>query len=95
MVKCLSLDENLSYQLSSFLNDNHKADTYFSLNDEKRIWDKLKPDMQQRMNKHYLGILQQTNIRVIKKCLFFLTHFSRALQDSIALRLVKRIFQPN
>ena len=42
-----------------------------------------------------IGILQQTNIRVIKKCLFFLTHFSRNLQDGIALKLIKRIVQPN
>lgn len=34
-------------------------------------------------------------MRVIKKCLFFLTHFSRNLQDTIALKLVKRVFQPN
>lgn len=32
---------------------------------------------------------------MIKKCLFFLTYFSRNLQDSIALKLVKRVFQPN
>lgn len=39
--------------------------------------------------------MQETNIRVIKKCLFFLTYFSRNLQDSIATKLLKRVFQPN
>lgn len=47
MVKCLSLNDDLAYRLSSYLKDNQKADTYFSLNDEKRIWDKLKPDLKQ------------------------------------------------
>lgn len=45
---CLSLGDDLSYQLKSFLKDNQKADKYFSLTDEKRIWDKLKPDLKQR-----------------------------------------------
>jgi len=35
----------LGYQLTSYLKNNQKADTYFSLTDEKRIWDKLKPDL--------------------------------------------------
>ena len=48
LVKCLSLNDDLAYQLKSFLKDNQKADSYFSLTDEKRIWDKLKPDMKQR-----------------------------------------------
>ena len=47
-MKCLSLGDDLAYQLKSFLKDNQKANTYFSLTDEKRIWDKLKPDMRQR-----------------------------------------------
>ena len=47
LVKCLSLKDDLAYRLSSFLKDNQKADIYFSLNDEKRIWDKLKPDLKQ------------------------------------------------
>lgn len=42
-----------------------------------------------------VGILRETNIRAIKKCLFFLTHFSRNFQDAVALRLVKRVFEPN
>lgn len=39
LVKCLSLGDDLSYQLKSFLKDNQKANKYFSLTDEKRIWD--------------------------------------------------------
>lgn len=31
----------------------------------------------------------------MKKCLFFLTNFSRNLQDTIAVKLVKKVFQPN
>jgi hypothetical protein len=50
MVKCLSLKEDVAYRLKSFLKNNQKADTYFSLKDEKRIWDKLKPDLRQRIN---------------------------------------------
>lgn len=95
-MKCLSLGDDLSYRLSSFLKDNQKVNAYFSLTDEKRIWDKLKPDLKQ--SKHITsnaGILQETNVRVIKKCLFFLTNFSHNLQDTIALKLVKRVFQPN
>ena len=46
-MKCLSLKDDLAYRLSSYLKDNQKADIYFSLNDEKRIWDKLKPDLKQ------------------------------------------------
>ena len=45
------MGDDLSYQLKSFLKDNQKANKYFSLDDEKRIWDKLKPDMRQR--NHY------------------------------------------
>jgi len=44
------LNDELAYQLKSFLKDNQKADTYFSLNDEKRIWNKLSPDLKQRTN---------------------------------------------
>lgn len=69
--------------------------TYFSLNDEQRIWNKLNPDLKRRKRMGDVGILQDTNIRVIKKCLFFLINFSRNLQDSIALKLIKRVFQPN
>jgi hypothetical protein len=47
MVKCLSLTDDVAYRLSSFLKNNQKADTYFSIKDEKRIWDKLKPDLRQ------------------------------------------------
>lgn len=95
LVKCLSLKDDLAYKLSSFLKDNQKANTYFSLSDEKRIWDKLKPDLKQRTNKPNSGILRETNIRAIKRCLFFLTHFSRNLQNVVALKLVKRVFEPN
>jgi hypothetical protein len=95
LVKCLSLKEDLAYRLKSFLKDNQKANTYFSLKDEKRIWDKLNPDLKQSTLWVDVDILQETNVRVIKKCLFFLTYFSRNLQDIIALRLLKRVFQPN
>lgn len=47
LVKCLSLKDDLAYQLKSFLKDNQKADAYFSISDEKRVWDKLKPDLKQ------------------------------------------------
>lgn len=95
LVKCLSLNEDLSYQLKSFLMGSQKSDEYFSIREEKRIWDKLRPDLKHRKFGSDIGILQQTNIRVMKKCLFFLTHFSRNLQDTIAVKLVKRVFQPN
>jgi hypothetical protein len=41
------LKDDLAYQLKSFLKDNQKADSYFSISDEKRVWDKLKPDLKQ------------------------------------------------
>lgn len=41
------------------------------------------------------GLLRETNIRIIKKCLFFLTYFTRSLQDTMAIRLIKQVFQPN
>ena len=37
----------------------------------------------------------ETNQRVLKKCVLFLTQFTRNLQNQIALRLIKKIFQPN
>ena len=85
----------MAYQLKCFLKDNQRGDEYFSIKEEKRIWDKLKPDLKQRKFRTEVGILQDTNVRVIKKCLFFLTHFSRNLQDAIATKLIKRVFQPN
>ena len=77
------------------MKDNQKVNTYFSLNDEQRIWNKLNPDLKRRKRMGDVGILQDTNIRVIKKCLFFLINFSRNFQDAISLKLVKRVFQPN
>ena len=85
----------MAYKLKCFLKDNQKSDEYFSIKEEKRIWDKLKPDLKQRTQLLYAEILQETNIKVMKKCLFFLTYFSRNLQDTIAAKLAKRVFQPN
>mgnify|MGYP007069259485 CR=1 FL=1 len=58
LVKCLPLKDDLGYQLKSFLKNNQKADTYFSLTDEKRIWDKLKPDLKKSTGVLSVGILQ-------------------------------------
>ncbi len=48
LVKCLSLKEDLAYQLKCFLKDNQKGDEYFSIKEEKRIWGKLNPELKQR-----------------------------------------------
>lgn len=65
------------------------------MDDEKRIWSKLKPEMRNSTVQCYLEILHEAHHRVVKKSLFFLTHFSFSLQSAIALKLVKRVFQPN
>jgi len=43
LVKCMSLEHDLGYRLRQFLKDNQKADTTFTIKDEKRILEKLKP----------------------------------------------------
>ena len=35
-----------------------------------------------------------TNMRVIKKSIFFLTHFTVNFQNEIALKLIRRIYKP-
>ena len=36
----------------------------------------------------------ETNMRVIKKSIFFLTHFTVNFQNEIALKLIRRIYKP-
>lgn len=39
-------------------------------------------------------MLRQTNIHIVKKSVFFISHFTINFMDSIALKLTKRLFQP-
>lgn len=37
----------------------------------------------------------ETNIKVIKKSIFFLTHFTVNFQNEIALKLIRKIYKKN
>jgi hypothetical protein len=56
LIKILNLKDDLSYKLRSFLNDHQKASNYFSLKDETRIMDKLKPDLHPKNDAYYYFI---------------------------------------
>lgn len=91
----MGLRDDLAHRFRQFLKDNQKADTTFTIKDERKILDKLKPTLRNGRTSHNPEILQVAHTKLIKKSLFFLTNFSKALQDFIAMKLVKRVLQPN
>jgi len=58
------------------------------LQDETRLIEKLNPVLKQEL-------LEETNSKIMKKSIFFLTQFTKALQNKLSLRLKKRILQPS
>lgn len=47
MSKCFSIKDDLTYRLKSFLKNNHKVDSSFSIAEEKKLIEKLNPVLKQ------------------------------------------------
>jgi hypothetical protein len=43
----------------------------------------------------YLEVLHNTNMKIVQKNTFLLTQFTRNFRDQVAVKLIKKIFQPN
>jgi cyclic nucleotide gated channel alpha 1 len=85
--KCFHVSGELAYRMKNDLTNSHLADRSFSLQEEAQVIDKLNPMLRSE-------ILRDTNSRVIRKSLFFLTHFTWTAQMRLSLRLVKKVVQP-
>jgi hypothetical protein len=40
-------------------------------------------------------VLHDTNMKIVQKNTFLLTQFTRNFRDQIAVKLIKKVFQPN
>ena len=85
--KCFNISSDLAYRVKNYLSNNHKVDRSFSLQEEAQVIDKLNPMLRNE-------IIKDTNSKVIRKSLFFLTHFTWNAQIRISLKLLKKVVQP-
>jgi hypothetical protein len=86
--RCFAVKDDLTYRLKSFLRNNYKVDSSFSIAEEMKLLEKLNPVLRKEL-------LEETNTKVIKKSIFFLTHFSKMILNKLSVRLTKKIFQPS
>lgn len=62
--------------------------TPLSEEEETKLFKCLQPAIKE-------SFILETNIKVIKKSIFFLTHFTVNFQNEIALKLIRRIYNKN
>ena len=85
--KCFGIKPDLTYQMKNHLTNNQKVDRTFSLQEEANVMQKLNPMLRD-------DIIRDTNNRILRKSLFFLTNFNWSTQLRLSIKLLKKIVQP-
>ena len=88
------LPEELSQKLTSFVVNNQIANNRFNVEEEDSFLMKLNDDIRQGMLSFYLEVTYYNNFQLIKKNVFFLCHWTKNFQHSIARKIIRQVYSP-
>lgn len=88
LAKSNSLSQSLTCRIQKHIQNVHLAQSSITMEEEQRLFDKMDPRLRQE-------VLHDSNVRVVQKNIFLLSQFTKNFRDHIAVKLTKRIFQPN